>query len=146
MGLGPCGLEREAGRGLGLGACLRPRRLDRTRRRGAGVNTSAARALVPLFEVENCGRRLEQSSDERADEALSTINLVLAGPKEGSHPLVNLLKHPCQSIRNHKVVNGSRRDDGLHQDESPRPLDETPLPSWDKVPDLIQHWLPICPG
>ena len=66
VGLGPCGLERKAGRGLGLGACLRPRRLDRTRRRGAGVNTSAARALVPLFEVENCGRRLEQSSDERA--------------------------------------------------------------------------------
>ena len=66
MGLGPCGLERKAGRGLGLGACLRPRRLDRTRRRGAGVNASAARALVPLFEAENCGRRLEQSSDERA--------------------------------------------------------------------------------
>ena len=66
MGLGPCGLERKAGRGLGLGACLRPRRLDRTRRRGAAVNANAARALVPLFEAGNCGRRLEQSSDERA--------------------------------------------------------------------------------
>ena len=40
--------------------------LDRTRRRGAAVNANAARALVPLFEAENCGRRLEQSSDERA--------------------------------------------------------------------------------
>ena len=40
--------------------------LDRTRRRGAAVNASAARALVPLFEAGNCGPRLEQSSDERA--------------------------------------------------------------------------------
>ena len=71
MGSSPMGqaqLERRRPkrRRSGPRACLRPRRLDRTRRRGAAVNANAARALVPLFEAGNYGRRLEQSSDERA--------------------------------------------------------------------------------
>ena len=39
----------------------------RARPLGKGaVNASAAHALVLLFDAGSCGRRLEQSSDERA--------------------------------------------------------------------------------
>ena len=66
-GLGPVE-EEEAGQASGAGGWARRRGRGRVPRcRGVrSTEAGAARALVLLFEAGSCGRRLEQSSDERA--------------------------------------------------------------------------------